>query len=72
MNNYNSGVMGLVSMFYFRKWISCKELEKNLGKTDDEVNDNCKNLYHIYIYNKNLLLNQNEILSKNNSKERKL
>lgn len=69
MNNYNSGGLGLVSIYYFRKWIYCKESEKNLGKTDNEAINNCKKLYHLYIYNKNQLLKQNEILSKNNSKE---
>ena len=69
MDNYNSGGLGIVSIYYFRKWILCKEREKNLGKKDGEAINNCKKLHDIYSYNKNQLLKQNEILSKNNSKE---
>ncbi len=69
MDNYNRGVLGIVSIYYFRKWVYCKEREMNLGKSDDEVKKKCQESYSIYIDNKNRLVQSNENLSKIISKE---
>jgi len=64
MDNYNRGGLGIVSIYYFKKWVYCKEREIDLGKSDEEVKKKCQESYSIYIDSKNRLLKSNENLSK--------
>lgn len=48
MDSYDKGMLGLVNVYYFKRWVDCKKdyLEKGFSKSDSLKK--CKNWIDIY------------------------